>query len=304
MSGPTVEDICSAIEESARLLEATYSREKVLPILTAFEEAFAADGMIVFNGQTGKRYLGRLDYSFSLPLEMGDPYARARSHGLIADTDHPINSLLAGVQERCSISNYMADCEADGGLTKLYAHFPHDMQKVSSIADIPYMPRAVAENADLFARYGLENVPMIGFGYENKTMSVYFQFDPDGRPEPKAMAAMLREIGMPEPEERTLEYACRSLRANITMDWDSTDIIRVALAPPPTRGLGPSAVPAPVPPNYVRFAENAPRLYDGERVNIFAFKWMRDEEYLEVCSYYKVSEMQRKMFIADREERA
>lgn len=303
MSGPAkIEDICSAIEESARLLGATYSRDKVWPVLTVFEEAFAVDGMIVLNGQTGENYAGRLDYSFSLPLEMGDPFTRALSNGLIAETDHPINSLLAGVQEKCSISNYMADCEADGGLTKLYAHFPHDMQKVSSIADIPSMPNAVAENADLFARYGLENVPMIGFGYENKTMSVYFQFDPENRPEPKAVGAMLRELGMPEPDERTLEYACKSLRANITMNWDSPDIIRVALAPPPTRGLGPSAVPVPVPPNYVRFAENAPRTYDGDRVTIFAFKWMRNEQYLEVCSYYKVSEMQRKLFIADREK--
>jgi hypothetical protein len=302
MSGSTkVEDISSAIEESARLLGATYSRDKVLPILTAFEEAFA-DGMVVFNAQTGKRYAGRLDYSFSLPLEMGDPYARARSNGFIAETDHPINSLLAGVQGKCSISNYMVDCEADGGLTKLYVHFPHDMQKVSSIAHIPSMPSAVAENADLFARYGLNNVPMIGIGYENKTMSVYFQFDADSRPEPKAIGAMLREIGMPEPSERTLEYASKSLRANITMGWDSPEIIRVALAPPPTRGLGPSAVPAPVPPNYARFAANSPRVYEGERVNIFAFKWMRDEEYLEVCSYYQVSAMQQKMFIADRKD--
>jgi hypothetical protein len=304
MSGPVkAEDVASAIEESARLLGATYSREKVWPILTEFEEAFT-DGMIVFSAQTGERYAGRLDYSFSVPLELGDPYARALSNGFIAETDHPVNSLLAGIQEKCSISNYMVDCEADGGLTKLYAHFPHDLQKVSSLADIPSMPRAVAENADFFARHGLDNVAMIGIGYESKTMSVYFQFDAESRPEPKAIGSMLREIGIPEPDERTLEYACKSLRANITLGWDSPDIIRVALAPPPTRGLGPSAVPAPVPPNYARFATTAPRAYDDERVNIFAFKWTRDAEYLEVCSYYQVTAMQRKLFIADRKEQA
>src|SRR6476469_5141094 len=99
MSGPAkIEDVCTAIEESARLLGATYSRDKVFPVLTAFEEALAADGMIVFNGQTGRNYLGRLDYSFSVPLEMGDPFARALSNGFITESEHPVNSLLAGVQ--------------------------------------------------------------------------------------------------------------------------------------------------------------------------------------------------------------
>ena len=86
----------------------------------------------------------------------------------------------------------------------------------------------MAENADFFARYGLDNVAMIGIGYESKTMSVYFQFDGESRPEPKAIGSMLREIGMPEPGERTLGYACKSLRANITLGWDFPDFIRVA----------------------------------------------------------------------------
>ncbi len=303
MSGSAkVEDISSAIEESARLVGAAYSRDKVWPILTAFEEVLA-EAMVAFTVQTGERYAGRLDYGFSVPLGIGDPYARALSNGFVAETDHPVSSLLSDIQGRCSISNYMIDCEAAGGLTKLYAHFPHDVQRVSTLADIPSMPRAVAENAGLFARYGLDNVVMMGASYKSKTMSLYFQFDAESRPEPKAIGSMLREIGMPEPSERMLEYACKSLRANITLGWDSSRILRVALAPPPTRGLDPSAVPAPMPPHYARFAATSPRAYDGERVNLFAVKWMHDGEFLEICSYYQVSAMQRKLFIVDREER-
>ncbi len=68
-------------------------------------------------------------------------------------------------------------------------------------------------------------------------MSLYFQFDPEGRPDPVTIGSMLREIGMPEPDERTLEFAHRAMRANITLGWDSSKILRVAFAPPPARGL-------------------------------------------------------------------
>lgn len=304
MSGTaTVEDVSSAIEESARLVGAAYSRDKVRPILTAFEEALD-EAMIVFSVQTGSRYAGRLDYGFSVPLGTGDPYAQALSNGFVAETDHPVASLLSDLQGQCSVSNYVLDCDAAGGLTKHYAHFPHDLQKVSRLADIPSMPRAVAENAGLFARYGLDNVVMVGASYNSKTMSLYFQFDAEGRPEPKVIRSMLREIGIPEPNERTLEFACNSLRANITLGWDSPEILRVALAPPPIRGLDPSLVPAAMPSHYARFAATAPRAYDGGRVNMFAVKWMRDGEVLEVCSYYQLSAMQRKLFVVDRKEQA
>lgn len=304
MSGSAkVEDVTSAVEESARLVGAAYSRDKVWPVLNAFGEALA-EAMVVFNVQTGERHAGQLDYSFTVPPGIGDPYAHALSNGFVTETDHPVGSLLSDIQGRCDISEHLIDCGAAAGLRKLYAHFPQDQQKVSSLADIPSMPRAVAENADLFARYGLDSVAMIGIGYNSKTMSLYFQFDADSRPEPKAILSMLREIGLPEPNERMLEFAHRALRANITLGWDSSKITRVALAPPPARGLDPSAVPARMESHIARFAASAPRAYDGERVNLFAVKWMADGEFLEVCSYYQLSAMQQKLFIAASKEQA
>jgi hypothetical protein len=302
MSGSAkVEDVSSAIEESARLVGAAYSRDKVRPILTAFGEALA-EAMVVFSVQTGERHAGQLDYSFTVSPGIGDPYAHALSNGFVTETDHPVGSLLSDIQGRWAISEHLIDCGAAGGLRKLYAHFPHDLQSVSRFADIPSMPHAVAENADLFARYGLDNVAMIGIGYKSKTMSLYFQFDAEGRPEPKTILSMLREIGLPEPNERMLEFAHKSLRANITLGWDSSKIVRVAFAPPPARGLDPSAVPARMEPHIERFATSAPRAHVGERVNLFAVKWMPDGEFLEVCSYYQLSAMQQKLFIATHKE--
>jgi hypothetical protein len=301
MSGSgKVEDVSSAIEESARLVGAAYSLDKIRPILTAFGEGLP-DAMVVFSVQTGERYAGQLDYGFTVPSGIGDPYAHALSNGFVAETDHPVGSLLSDIHGRWDVGEHLIDCGANGGLRKLYAHFPHDQQKVSRLADIPCMPHAVAENSDLFARYGLDNVAMIGIGYKSKTMSLYFQFDPEGRPDPVTIGSMLREIGMPEPDERTLEFAHRAMRANITLGWDSSKILRVAFAPPPTRGLDPSAVPIRMEPHIERFATSAPRAYDGERVNLFAVKWTHEGELLEVCCYYQLSAMYKKLFFADRE---
>jgi hypothetical protein len=291
-----VEEISSAIEESARILGAAYSRNVVESVLTAFGEALA-EGMVVFGVQTGERYAGQLDFSFTVSSGSADPYARALSSGLVAETNHPVGSLLADIQGKWSITEHFIDCGATEGLRKLYAHFPLDQQKVSRFAGIPSMPPAMAENADLFARYGLDNVAMMGVGYKSKTMSLYFQFTPESRPEPKAIGSMLREMGMREPDERMLEFASGAMRSNITLSWDSSKIIRVAFARPPTRGLTPSAAPMQMPSHYARFATTAPRAYDGERVNLFAIKWMPDGEFLEVCSYYQLSTTYLKLLI-------
>jgi hypothetical protein len=303
MSGSAkAEDISAAIEESAKLIGAAYSPERVRPVLATFEQALP-EAMVVFSAQTGPRYAGQLDYSLTVPAGTGGLYARARSDGLIAETDHPVGHLLPNFEERYPFSEYFVDCgAAAGGLRKLYVHFPQDQQKVAALAEIPSMPPAVAANAPLFARYGLESVAMMGVGCKSETMSLYFQFSVENRPEPRAIGLLLREIGMPEPDERMLEFAHRALRANITFSWDSAKILRVAFAPPPGRGLDPATVPAPMPPEYARFATTAPRAYGGERVNLFAVKWMPDGQFLEVCSYYQLSAMQRRLFIPDHEE--
>lgn len=283
------------------MLGAAYSRDKVEPVLTAFGEALS-ESMVVFSVQTGERYAGQLDYCLTLPSGVVDPYSLALSGGFFEETDHPVGSLLSDFEERYTFTEHFIDCGAAEGPRKLYAHFPQDQVKVSSLADLPSMPPAVADNAGLFARYGLENVAMMGVGYKSKTMSLYFQFTPENRPGPKAIGSMLREIGMRETDERTLEFASRAMRSNITLSWDSSKIVRVAFAPPPARGLDPSATPIHMPPHYARFATTAPRAYDGERVNLFAVKWMPGAEFLEVCSYYQLSSSYLKILIKDDNE--
>ncbi|MFE4263135.1 aromatic prenyltransferase [Streptomyces sp. NPDC056883] len=289
MSGGTeAEKLYSALEESARLVGAPFSRDKISPILATFGDALA-DGVIVFSVQTGGRHSGELDYSFMAPPGLGDPYPHAVAAGFIEESDHPVNSVLSDIQGQWPIREHFVDCGVAGGFKKLYAHFPEAPQKVSTLAAIPSLPQAVADNADLFARYGLDEVAMIGVDYKRKTMNLYFQFTDEGRPGPSAILSLLREIGLHEADQAMLDFAHKSMRANITLSWDSPKIVRVAFAPPPGLGLVPSDVPAPIEPNIARFVTTAPVSYDGERMALFGVKWFPDGEYIDVCSYYRTS---------------
>ncbi|WP_165966833.1 aromatic prenyltransferase [Actinomadura sp. 7K507] len=297
------EKFYSAVEETARLLGVPCSRDQVWPTLSAYRDALK-EGGVAFSVHAGERHAGELNYALTLPPSIDDPYAHAVSHGFVAETDHPAGSLLYDIEARCAVAEHFVDCGVVGGFRKLYAHFPQDLQKVAKLADIPSMPPAVAENVDLFTRYGLEDVAMIGVNYRQRHVSVYFQFAPENRPEPDAVRSMLAEIGLPEPDGPLLEFAHKTLRANLTLGWDSPEILRVALAPPPRRGLDPSAVPARIEPNVERFATSSPRNYAGERVNLFAVKWAAEGEFLEVCSYYQLSALQQKLFVQDAGEQS
>jgi hypothetical protein len=281
------EKLYAAIEEAARLVGAPCSRDKVWPILAEYRNGFA-EGGVVFSAQAGERHAGELDYGIAIPPSIEDPYAHAVANGFVEASDHPVSTLLSDVRARCDVAEHFADCGVVGGFRKLYAHFPRDLQDVRKLAEIPSMPRAVADNVDLFTRHGLENVVMVGANFKNKTVSLYFQFTAESRPTPDVLRSLLREIGMTEPDERMLEFAHRSFRANLTLSWESSEILRVAFAPPPGPGLDLSAVPIPVGPHLEKFVTSAPRAYSGERINLFAVKWTRDKEFLEVCSYYQL----------------
>src|SRR5262245_23654570 len=122
MSGAAdVERVYSAIEESARLLDITCSRDKVWPILTVYKDVLA-EAMIVFSMASGRR-AGDLDFSISVPSGHDDPYALALSNGLIAKTDHPVGALHSDIQEQCPVGMYGIDGAVKGGFKKIYTFF-------------------------------------------------------------------------------------------------------------------------------------------------------------------------------------
>ncbi|WP_406415566.1 aromatic prenyltransferase [Streptomyces sp. NBC_00873] len=300
--GITTEELYSAIEESARLVDAPFSRDKVWPVLSAYRDGFGAGG-VIFSLQAGER-VEELEYTVQVSPGIDDPYAHALSNGFVAETDHPVSALLSDIQARIPGGEYYIDCGVVGGFKKIYANFPHDAQKVSKLAGIPSMPRAVDENSDFFARYGLEDVVLIGVDYKHRTMNLYFQLPAAtaGNLEPKTVLSMLRETGMHEPDEQMLAYAAKSYRIYTTLSWDSSEIHRVSFGPKPRRDMDLSALPARLEPRLEQFMRTTPHKYAGDLINASAAKWSHDREFLDLAAYYQISPLHLKALTAAGEE--
>jgi Aromatic prenyltransferase Orf2 len=296
MSGAAeVERVYSAIEESARLLDIACSRDETWPVLTAYQDVLA-DAVVVFAMENGRRAT-ELDFSISVPAGHGDPYATALSNGLTPETDHPAGALLADTQERCPLGMYGIDSGVTGGFKKAYVFFPKDdLQGLSKLADIPSMPRGVAENASLFERYGLDKVQMISVDYKQRTANLYFGGLSAEVLEPEAVLPMLREMGLQAPSEQGVEFAKRSFAIYPTLSWDSSKIERICFAAITTDPMIlPAGTEAEI-AQFSKFAVNAPYAYVGEqRALVYGLTLSPDEEYYKLGAYYQISDLQRNM---------
>ncbi|AKH84817.1 hypothetical protein AA958_24325 [Streptomyces sp. CNQ-509] len=299
MSGAAdVERVYSAMEEAARLLDITVSREKVRPALEAYHEVLA-DAVVVFSMASG-RYATELDFSISVPAEAGDPYRVALAKGLTPRTDHPVGRLLADTQEHCPVSMFAFDGEITGGFKKTYAFFPtNDLQSASKLAEIPSMPDSVKENADLFARYGLDKVQMTSIDYKKKAVNLYFsEMSPDILG-PDTVRSMLRDMGLKETGETGLTFARRSFSVYPTLNWETGRIERLCFA---VISRDPTLAPAERAEDLAKFskyANNAPYAYAGEaRTLVYGLTLTPREEYYKLGSYYQISDIQRKLLKA------
>lgn len=281
-----MEDVCSAMEEAARLLDVDCSRDKVWPVLSVYGNELAEGALVVFSMAAGERHGGELDYNFTVPSGSGDPYTLALENGLIEKTDHPVGTLLSDIAEQCPISVYGVECGVGGGFKKVYAFFPlDDLQSLSKLAAIPSMPRSLAEHADTLARYGLDDrVSIIGIDYVRKTMNVYFGKLPAGCLEPETVRAMHREIELPEPSEQMLEFIQGAFSIYPTFSWDSSRIERICFS---VVTQDQEALPARLEPEISNFARNAPHAYAGERTLVYGATLSPREEYYKLGVYYQ-----------------
>lgn len=286
MSGTTDSaDLYSAIEESALLLGLPCSREKVWPILTAYGDALP-HAVIAFRVATGARYTGDLDWRFTVPKDT-DPYAIALSNGLTTETDHPVGAVLSDIQGRCPIGSYGIDFGVVGGFKKIYSFFPpDDMQRLSTLADIPSMPRSLAENFGFFARYGLDDdkVNVFGIDYRHRTVNVYFGGLPAECLEPETVRSMLREIDLPEPSEQMLKLGQNAFGIYTTLSWDSPGIERFCFA---VMAPDSTALPIRIEPEIEQFLKSVPYGAADDRFIYYAAVSSTDEEHYKLQSYYK-----------------
>jgi len=289
MSGEAgIERLYVAVEETAGLLGVACSREAMWPVLTAFQDVFA-DGSVVFNIVTSGGRVADLSFDFSVPPAVGDPYTHALAHGLVDETDHPIRTLFADIQERFPIQSYGVDHRVSGGFSKAYVFFPlTDLQDPARLAAaVPSLPGGLAEHVRTLADHGLANkVSAIAIDYARRTWNLYFNGLSPEHVSREAALSLIREFGLPEPSEQLLSFIETSSALYPTFGWDSTKVERLSFS---TRTTDPAALPARIEPKLGEFAATAPYTYDGDRVLVYAGALSASEEYYKLAAYHQLT---------------
>ena len=285
MAGVDTEDpvlgLYSVIEESARLLEIPCSREKVLPILSAYGGDLA-DAIIAFRIATSADHVGELDCRFTIPQGV-DPYELAVSNSFTARTDHPVADLLSDIRGCCPVDSYGIDFGVVGGFKKIWLVLPRDeLQALSKLAGIPSMPRSLGESAGFFARHGLgDTTGLLGIDYRYRTVNVYLP--PAQRFEPETIRSMIREVDQADPSEQMLKIGQLAFGIYVTLNWDSPKIERICFA---VGTSDPTELPVPLDPIIVRFVRHIQRSNAGRRF-VYAVASSPAGEYYKLQSYYQ-----------------
>ncbi|WP_331725842.1 aromatic prenyltransferase (plasmid) [Streptomyces xanthophaeus] len=286
MTSQGMDGLYTAIEETAGLLDISPSRDKVWPILSAYD---LEKVVVAFRVTT--RGAEDLDCRFTaLPGDV-NPYLYAVSKGIAEATDHPVGKLLEDVQENIPVTAHGVDFGVVGGFKKTWTFLPADnLQNLSKVAALPSMPRSLGENLDFYARYGLDDKnSMIGIDYPSRTVNVYFlQFPAECR-EPETVRAMLRDLGLPEPSEQMLQLAQQAVGIYTTLSWDSSKIQRITFATmvPDARAL-PDRIA--VDPSVEKFATNVSHTYPGAVQGLYNVASFAGGEYFKLQTYYQLSE--------------
>ncbi|MFI6350269.1 aromatic prenyltransferase [Streptomyces sp. NPDC050560] len=277
-----VETVYSAIEKSAGLLDVAASREVVLPILSAFEDVLP-EAVIAFRVATNKQHEGDFDARFTVPKEV-DPYALALAKGLTAKTDHPIGALLSDIQRNCAIDSYGLDFGVTSGFKKVWVYFPEgEHETLARLAEMPSMPRSLAENMDFFTRYGMsEKVDVIGIDYRSRTMNLYLAAPPKCY-ERETVLAMHRDIDLPSPSDQMFAFCEKAFGLYTTLNWDSNEIERISYG---VKTESPMAYFARLGTKIEGFVKSVPYGVDDPKM-VYAAVTSTGEEYYKLQSYYR-----------------
>ncbi|MGH3379579.1 MAG: aromatic prenyltransferase [Actinoallomurus sp.] len=248
-------DLYSAIEKAAQLMDVTCSRDKVWPILTAYGDQLA-QAVIAFRAETSARSAGDFDCRFMMLPKDVDPYSLALSSGLVEEAEYPVGALLSDIEAHFPIDGHGIDFGVVGGFKKAWSFFPpDDLQEMSRLADLPSMPRSLAENIGTFTRHGLDDkVSLIGIDYPHRTVNVYFGEPPAECFERDNITSMLRELELPNPSEQMLKLSEEAFGIYVTLSWDSPKIERICFA---VMTLDPTTLPIKLEPKLEQFTKNA-----------------------------------------------
>ncbi|MGW5677931.1 aromatic prenyltransferase [Streptomyces sp. NPDC003860] len=274
----------SVIEESARLVDVTCSRETVWPILLAYGDTLA-QAVVAFRVATGERNAGDFDCRFTmLPKEM-DPYAVALESGLSTKTDHPVGRLLGELHREFPIESSGIDFGVVGGFKKTWSFFPtDDLQSLSDLARLKSLPPSVTGNLDFFTRHQLaDRVSLVGIDYPNRSVNLYFGAAPRQTFQADGIRSILQDAGMAAPSERLLRLGEQAFGIYATLTWDSPNVQRITIA---AMTPDPMTLPVRIEPKIEHFVNEAPYSTD-DRQFVYAITSSPTSEYHKLQSYYK-----------------
>jgi len=290
-----VERVYAAMEEAAGLLDVACARDKIYPLLTAFQDTLA-ESVIVFSMANGRRSTD-LDFSIAVPPGENDPFTTVVEKGIFPATGHPVDDLLADTRKHLQTGLFAIDGEVTSGFKKTYVSFPtDDMPGVAQLSVIPSMPPSVAENADLFARYGLDKVQMISMDYKKRQVNLYFNDLKRQYLEPASVVALATELGLHVPSELGLEFCRGAFAVYPTLSWDTGKIERLCYA---VISTDPNLVPSTDERDvelFRNYATKAPYSYVGEqRTLVYGITLSPHEEYYKLGAYYHITDVQRQL---------
>lgn len=257
--------VYSAIEESCALINVPYSRDRVEPVLSGFGEGVSGDSVIVMC-MAEAAHGGDVDYNFTVPTSMGDPYKIAVERALIEPVDHPVADVLSEVAQRCPVTFFGVECGVVRGFKKTYVFFPLDqLGDLSVLAELPSMPKALSANLPILARHGLDKrISIVGIDYIKCTVNIYFMARELDR---ESISSLMADLGIPEPDEpELLDFVCNSFSVYPTFNWESDQAERICFS-----SVSPDdhAYPTTVDADIARFTRNAPHEYPGDRVLVY-----------------------------------
>ncbi|MBR8641426.1 prenyltransferase [Streptomyces tuirus] len=289
-------ELYSAIEESARVVGVTGSRDKIWPVLTAYQDTLP-QSVISFRVQTGARKTDDLDCRFTLLPKDLDPYAVAVSNGLIAKTDHPVGALLREVHDEFPVDCYGVDFGVVGGFKKAWSFFrPDDLQSVSRFAGLPSMPPSVSENLHLFDRYGMtDTVSVVGYDYTKRSINLYFTGAPAECFTPEGIKSVLSDFGMPEPSDGMLKFGEQAFAIYVTLNWDSLQAERVTYSVNTRDAM---ALPVDIAPPIEKLVKDGPYGTAGSRF-VYGITVTPKGEYHKIQKYYQWQTRVEKLLSAD-----
>jgi hypothetical protein len=158
------------------------------------------------------------------------------------------------------------------------------LQTLSTLCDVPSMPRALADNIGFFTGRGLDDrVSLVGVDYAQRTANVYFGEPPAACLEPAGILSMHRDLDLPEPSERMMRLGREAFGIYVTLRWDSPRIERISFS---VLTRDPLSLPIRLDPTIERFVRSFPYGVDGPTI-VYAAMSSAGEEYYKIQSYYR-----------------